>query len=246
MYKSSFIALLFLVLLSCGDSSESSSSKKKKKKERPKQEELIQADNVRNRLIDYGKENPETVILITTNFGDIKVKLYEDTPLHRANFLRLVKRGYYDHTLFYRVEKNFIMQGGSSDERNPVKLGKYRIPAEMKPKKYFHKRGALATARYYEDNPKKESDSHDFYLVQGEKVQLAALKATYKELGLELTPEQIQAYTTIGGAPHLDNQHTVFGEVIEGLDVLDKINTLEVDGRSWPKQDVKIKMTIVE
>ncbi|MGB0525084.1 MAG: peptidylprolyl isomerase [Flammeovirgaceae bacterium] len=220
--------------------------KKKTKNEKPKPEELIQKNNVRERLLAYGKENPETLVLISTNFGDIKVKLYEETPLHRANFIRLVKRGYYDNTLFYRVISGFIMQGGGSDVRNPVKIGKYRIPSEFNPEKFIHKKGALAAARYYEDNPKKESDSHDFYLVHGEKISLAALKETYKKLNLTLSPEAIKIYTSIGGAPHLDGEHTVFGEVVSGMEVIEKVTSLEVDGRQWPKEDVTVKMIVLE
>lgn len=248
MRKLLFLSILSLLFIACADSEKhsSTSKKKKKKKEKPKVEEPIQANNVRQRLLEYGEANPETMVLISTNLGDIKIKLYKETPLHRANFIRLIKRGYYDNTLFYRVIKGFIMQGGGSDVRNPVKIGKYRIPAEFNTTQFFHKKGALAAARYYEDNPKKESDSHDFYLVHGEKIQLQALKATYKELGLTLTPEAIKAYTTIGGAPHLDSEHTVFGEVLEGLDVIEKVTALEVDGRQWPKQDVTIKMKILE
>lgn len=208
---------------------------------------LLTQATLEETLTKFGAQNPDSIVLLKTPFGDIKLKLYSETPLHRANFLRLIKRGFYDNRLFHRVVTGFVAQAGGTDVRLPIEIGKYRIPAEIMPEKYFHKKGALAMARYEEDNPEKQSDSHEFYFVGGNPQSLAELNATAKQYKIEIPPEQKRVYQQIGGAPHLDGNYTVFGEVIEGLDVMEKIIALPADKRGFPKGDnVTIDLEILK
>ncbi|KAA9332402.1 peptidylprolyl isomerase [Hymenobacter busanensis] len=193
-------------------------------------------------LTQYGQEHPETEVLFKTTFGNIRVRLYKDTPLHRANFLLLANKGYFDQTVFYRVVKDFVVQGGNSDHRT-IRLHKYHLPPEIRPA-YFHRRGALGMARYdNEKNPQRLSSSHDFYFVQGTKLPPAQAQAS---AGRSLTPAQVQAYATQGGVPSLDGQYTVFGEVTEGLDVVEKIANTPVDAYKWPLKDVEMKLEVLK
>ncbi|SFF44734.1 peptidylprolyl isomerase [Thermoflexibacter ruber] len=249
------LCAIFLIglCLACSESQESRKSNAKvenkatkqvEKKEVNLQDILLDNQNVTEVLTKYGEQNPETVVLISTRLGDIKVKLYKETPLHRANFIRLAKKKYFDGTVFHRVIQDFIVQGGGFDTPRPS-VGKYTIPSEIKPE-FIHKRGALAMAREYENNPEKRSAFHDFYIVQTKKMTLPELQASAKEHKIKLTPLQINTYTTLGGAPHLDNQHTVFGEVVAGMDVVDRIAAVKTDKGGWPIEDVVIKMTVIE
>jgi cyclophilin family peptidyl-prolyl cis-trans isomerase len=195
-------------------------------------------------LTQYGEENPETVVLIQTNMGDIKVRLYKETPLHRANFIRLAKGGFYEGSEFYRVIDEFMIQGGDSETRR-VNIGKYRIPQEMNPT-LIHKRGALAMARYEDNNPEQRSSSHNFFIVQGKDLERLDVAAFAQESGIQYTPAQIETYVTQGGEPGLDQVYTVFGEVVEGLDVVERISKVEVDQQKWPLQSVTMSMTVLE
>ena len=193
-------------------------------------------------------------IRIKTEFGECIVKLYNETPLHRENFLKLVKDGYYNGTLFHRVIKDFMIQGGDPDSKTAKPdslLGeggpKYTIPAEFRDS-LFHKKGVLAAAREGDMvNPKKESSGSQFYLVQGKVFtdeQLNALEE--KRLKFKLPEYQRQVYKTIGGTPHLDRNYTVFGEIVVGLDMVDKIAMLQTDKNNRPKQDVKMDISILK
>jgi len=191
-------------------------------------------------------------IVIHTEYGDIQAILYDKTPLHRDNFIKLVKSGYYDSLLFHRVIANFMIQGGDPQSKN-AKPGQMlgnggqiiQIPFEYVPE-YFHKRGAIAAARMSDNvNPKKESSGSQFYIVQGRKFTMDELNML-EQRGFKFTDEQKQIYSTIGGSPHLDGQYTVFGEVISGMDVVDKIASLPTDRNNRPLQDVKFTIEIVE
>ena len=198
-------------------------------------------------------QNKEILVQISTTQGDIKVKLYNETPLHRDNFINLVNEHYYDSLLFHRVINNFMIQGGDPDSKD-APVGKhlgaggpgYTLPAEILPK-YFHKKGALAAARLGDQgNPMRRSSGSQFYIVQGKVVPESELKA-YSRYGFVFSDEQIKTYSTIGGTPTLDAQYTVFGEVVEGLDVIDKIAKVEKDKSDRPVEDVKIiKASIID
>lgn len=198
---------------------------------------------VESYLTDYGKQNPETLLLMKTSKGNMKIRLYADTPLHRANFIRLVKLDFFDNTVFYRVVKGFAIQGGDTDQKGRKEykesFGKYSIPAEFRPSR-FHKKGVLAATRDYDNNPAKRSSPLDFYIVQGTTFQDADLDKIEREQHYKFSPEQRKYYKTHEGAAHLDGEHTVFGEVIEGLDVIDKIASVKTDDGGWPYEDVTI------
>lgn len=239
-----------------------------------------------------------SMVLVRTTLGDITLRLYDDTPLHTANFLKLVKEGYYDGTLFHRVIQDFMIQGGDPDSRNakpgqPLGMGDpdYTIPAEFVYPKYFHKRGAIAAARQGDNvNPQKASSGSQFYIVTGKvytPAQLDQMEVRLKhqrmqqifdslarenrdsimnlrrnrdQVGLQqlqdslvkqtesiaanenlgFTPEQREAYATVGGTPHLDGSYTVFGEVVSGMEVVDTIQKVATDGGDRPKEDVKV------
>ncbi len=238
-------------------------------------------------------------VKITTTLGDITVLLYNDTPKHRDNFLKLAKDGYYEGTLFHRVIKDFMIQAGDPDSRNAApgqQLGMggpaYKIDAEIVYPKYFHKRGALAAARQGDQvNPKKQSSGSQFYIVTGRTVaanemqqfemnlvnkqkqkvfnelalshrdEIIEMQRTGDSKGLQtlqnalieqmegivaaqeapaFTPEMREAYTTIGGTPHLDGDYTVFGEILDGMDVIGQIEKVATDRADRPKEDVRI------
>ena len=243
------------------------------------------------------QSTPATV-LMRTSLGNITIRLYDDTPKHTANFLKLAKEGYYNGTLFHRVIRDFMIQGGDPDSRNakpgqPLGMGdpSYTVPAEFVYPKYFHKRGALAAARQGDNvNPEKASSGSQFYIVTGKvytpgqldqmevrlkhqqmqqifdslarenRNSIMALRRNRDQAGLQqlqdslvkqteaiaaknpakFTPEQREAYTTVGGTPHLDGSYTVFGEVIKGMDVVDSIQKVATDGSDRPKEDVKV------
>ena len=247
----------------------------------------------------------ETLVCLETTMGNITVKLYNETPKHRDNFIKLTKEGVYDSTLFHRVIKNFMIQAGDPESKNAsdtTMLGNgdvgYTIPAEFN-NKFFHKKGVLAAARQGDEvNPNRESSGCQFYIVTGRKFSEAQMitmenqmndarldavfdslarkhmKEIYKmrkagdEAGLlalqdeleaqareevdkqpalKYTKEQIQAYTTIGGAPHLDGAYTVFGEVVDGMDVVEKIEKVGTNRADRPKVDIRIlKASVVE
>ena len=253
-----------------------------------------------------GNMEKETVLKIETSMGDIKVKLYNETPKHRDNFIKLAKDGTYNGTLFHRVIKDFMVQAGDPESKNAPKgkmLGSgdvgYTVPAEFVYPKYFHKKGALSAARQGDEvNPKKESSGCQFYIVTGKvfndstllnmeqqknqnKVTeafnalaqkhmkeiykmrkandqdgLYALQDTLfiqaeaeaaKQPDFHFTPEQIKAYTTVGGTPHLDGEYTVFGEVVEGMDIVDKIQQVKTGRSDRTEEDVKVfNVSVIE
>jgi cyclophilin family peptidyl-prolyl cis-trans isomerase len=201
--------------------------------------ELVTHENLREVLGRYGKANPETEVLIETNMGNMRIKLYEDTPLHRANFVKLIKEGQYEDADFYRVFYQFMIQGGSPDKQYS-----YRLPSEFN-KKYFHKKGALSMAREDENNPNLESSSTEFFIVQGGRYTDYQVDEESQNLGLTLTPEQRKIYMEKGGYMSLDQQYTVFGEVIDGFDVIDKIASVKVYNEDKPVKKIPFKISVV-
>lgn len=203
----------------------------------------------------------EYMVRMFTTAGVVDMKLYDETPKHRDNFVKLVKEQAYDSLLFHRVIKDFMIQGGDPDSKNAAAgklLGEgdlgYTIEPEFMPEVYFHRRGALAAAREGDDvNPSKSSSASQFYIVWGNvftKEQLERLKTHYKQRtgkDMTITPEQLEVYTTIGGTPHLDGDYTVFGEVVKGLEVVDAIQNVKCDRNDRPLRDVRIiKMELIK
>jgi peptidyl-prolyl cis-trans isomerase B (cyclophilin B) len=193
-------------------------------------------------------------VLIETSMGNIRLQLYNETPRHRDNFLQLVRSGYYDGNLFHRVIQNFMIQTGDSTTRHAApgaEVGAwsptYELPAEICFPQLFHKRGALAAAREGDDvNPERRSSASQFYIVYGQRFTEQMLNRVQQRLDsatagrVVLTPQLRRVYGEQGGTPHLDGQYTVFGEVVEGMDVVKQIQWVETDGRDRPLQDVRI------
>jgi peptidyl-prolyl cis-trans isomerase B (cyclophilin B) len=192
-----------------------------------------------------------TKVEITTDLGVIVIKLYDSTPKHRDNFVKLVAQKFYDSLLFHRIIQGFMIQGGDPLSKNAqpgTMLGMgggemERIPAEFN-KNIIHRKGALCAAR--DGNPQKASSACQFYIVQGNPTPEDQLKMMSQQKGYEYTPEQINIYKTLGGTPFLDMEYTVFGEVVSGLDVLDKIAAVKKDQSDRPLTDVKMKMELIK
>ncbi|HKC34592.1 MAG TPA: peptidylprolyl isomerase [Chitinophagaceae bacterium] len=198
------------------------------------------------------KKDRKRDVLIQTTMGDIVIRLSDSTPLHRDNFLKLVKVGYYDSVLFHRVIKDFMIQAGDPNSKKAaagLPLGNggpgYTVPAEFR-KTLFHKKGVIAAARTGDNvNPTKASSGSQFYIVQGKIFTAAGLDSveTFRLNGRKIPGEQREVYKTIGGTPHLDQNYTVFGEVVKGLDVIDNIAAVQTSmaqDRDRPLQDVRI------
>ncbi|MFI5218115.1 MAG: peptidylprolyl isomerase [Bacteroidia bacterium] len=190
------------------------------------------------------------IVQVTTDYGSMKIKLYNETPKHRDNFLKLAKEGFYNGTLFHRVMSAFMLQGGDPDSKNaaPDKmLGAgdigYTVPAEFNPALY-HKKGALCAAR--RETPTKESSGCQFYIVQGKKYTDAELDQMEARAGIKYTADQRKVYTTVGGTPFLDMSYTVYGEVIEGMDVIDKICAVPTKPGDRPVKDVKMTVKVIQ
>lgn len=245
------------------------------------------------------------IVVIETNYGKMKAILYDDTPVHSEHYMKLIKEGYFDGTLFHRIVKNFMIQGGAQDSRNApagIQIGGGRTDMELMPEfreNRVHKKGALAAPRKSDnENPQKKSDASQFYIVHGKKYTEGRLDTMEMAVNVPIKNKLIrtyysphkseldslskigdregfnnlldsvlnivdslyviapgkflwaegvkEAYSTVGGAHHLDGEYTVFGEVIEGLSVIDKIVTLTVDERSRPITDVKIIRIFIE
>jgi len=251
-----------------------------------------------------GNSKKDYLITIKTDYGEMKAILYDETPKHKANFVKLAEDGFYDGVLFHRVIKNFMIQGGdpkSKEAQSNQPLGDggpgYRIPAEFN-EKLFHQKGALSAARMGDNtNPDRESSGSQFYIVHGKTFSPEELTTNHQmlqfhfrellameefedlrnqiimlqqngdfealqkkiieykpiieekfdvDLSIDIPKERLDVYAAQGGAPHLDDQYTVFGQVIEGLDVLDKIATLETDQRDRPVKDVAMEVEVEE
>jgi peptidylprolyl isomerase len=233
------VLFLFLFFISCEDKQKTSEEKvevtketikdtvrkvEETKKENPKTPTYpeITNENVVSFLTEYGKQNPETKVKITTRFGVIFFELYKDTPLHRANFIYLVKQKYFDNTFFHRVVPNFIIQAGNSDTKaTPMKRKKlgfsYLLPAELENGRR-HTRGTVSGAKEYRENPDKQTAPYEFFIFLG--------------------PDK---YTS-----HLNGNYTIFGRVTQGMDVVDTIANLPRDDGEWPLQNVFITAEIVD
>lgn len=189
------------------------------------------------------------LVLMETQFGNMTIELYDATPLHRDNFVKLVENGYYDDLLFHRVINGFMIQGGdprSRDAKKDTNLGsggpKYRVPAEFVDT-LVHIKGALAAARTGgAGNPEKESSGSQFYIVQGGPISSASLDNFEKSKGIKYSEAQREILINQGGTPQLDQEYTVFGQIVDGIDVLDKIAASKTNNRDRPIEDVKMKI----
>lgn len=205
-------------------------------------------------MVGYGQVNAqkskkvkEVLIEFETTEGVMLVKLYNQTPLHRDNMVKLVKEGYYDGLLFHRVIKSFMIQGGDPDSKNAKPgqmLGQggpgYTVPAEIIDS-LIHKKGALAAARMGDQvNPTKASSGSQFYIVQGRPFNENELNSMSARSGIKYNDAQKELYATLGGVPHLDGGYTVFGELVTGFDVLDKIGNTQTGAGDRPVKEMKI------
>lgn len=189
-------------------------------------------------------------VIVSTDYGKMVIRLYDQTPLHRDNFIKLVKKHFYDSLLFHRVIQHFMIQGGDPESKRAkpgAALGNggvgYTVPAEFQ-LDLFHKKGVLAAAR--DNNPAKASDGCQFYIVQGKKFtdgQLDTLEQT-RLGGRKIPLDQREVYKTVGGVPHLDQNYTVFGEVEKGMEVIDSIAAVKKDRNDRPLQDVRMKVRL--
>src|SRR6201989_704431 len=193
-------------------------------------------------------------VRIKTSYGAVIIRLYNETPKHRDNFIRLTKQGFYNGTLFHRVIQNFMIQGGDPDSKDPKKaapgaeLGNgdvgYTVPAEFRDS-LFHKRGVLAAPR--DDTPTKASSGCQFYIVEGKRFtsgKLDTLEQTRLK-GRKIPQWQRDYYTSVGGAPHLDQNYTVYGEVVSGLDMVDRIAAVKKDGNDRPVENVPMTVELL-
>ena len=197
-------------------------------------------------------------VKIHTTMGDIVVKLYDETPIHRDNFLKLVREGYYDGTLMHRVIRGFMIQGGDPNSKGaaPDKMlgggsPDYTLEAEIR-EGLYHKRGALAAARKDDSiNPERRSSGSQFYIVWGRTFTPRQMEYLVERMKAEnpdtegMTPEQREVYATYGGTPHLDGKYTVFGEVVEGLDVVEKIQNVPTNSADRPLEDIVVSMEVM-
>lgn len=207
--------------------------------------------------VEARKKEKRAVVRIETSCGVIRVALFDETPLHRNNFLKLASEGFYDGTLFHRCIKDFMIQGGDPESRTAQKgqlLGEgdtgYTIPAEFCLPYIYHWRGALAAAREPDDvNPEQNSSGCQFYIVYGKKQapgDIKKVRAMLDEKDIQLTPQMSDDYQMRGGTPYLDGQYTVFGEVIEGMDVVKQIQAVATDKNDRPLEDVVVRKMTVE
>jgi cyclophilin family peptidyl-prolyl cis-trans isomerase len=206
-------------------------------------------------ITSFAKPPKNQYVRIRTSYGDCIIRLYNETPLHRDNFIKLTKKGFYNGTLFHRVIQNFMIQGGDPDSRDTTKnkpgreLGNgdvgYTVPAEFRDS-IFHKRGVLAAAR--DDNPTKASSGCQFYIVEGKRFtpgKLDTLENTRLK-GRKIPQSQRDIYTTVGGVPHLDQNYTVYGEVVAGIDMVDRIAAVKKDERDRPTTNVPMTIELLK
>ena len=253
MKKATFLILLCAAIMGVGCSSSNATKSNSATKEAngesaDEQTETVQETKTERNMDDLTK------VIFKTSMGNITIALYDNTPLHKENFLKLVKENYYDGVLFHRIIQGFMIQTGDPDSKGAptgMQLGNggpdYTIPAEFRAENY-HKRGAVAAARLGDQqNPTKASSGSQFYIVDGKPFTKDQLNQITMAYGTSFTDEQTKIYTTVGGAPFLDMQYTVFGEVVEGMDVVDKIAAQKKDRFDRPFNDIKIiSTTIVE
>lgn len=194
------------------------------------------------------KSKKDYLITISTSFGDMQAVLFDETPEHKSNFIKLAKEGFYDGTLFHRIIDGFMIQGGDPNSKNAAPgapLGEgdlgYRVRAEFN-EKLFHKKGVIAAAR--DNNPEKASSASQFYIAQGKVYNDQELAMAQMRAGRKIPEAQKQVYKTLGGIPHLDGNYTVFGEIIKGIEVIDAIAKQPKDSLDRPATDIPMKVSV--
>ena len=206
-------------------------------------------ENAEEFLTQWGEENAIKNVILETKHGEIELELFPETPLHSLNFLYKIHRQYYTETEFTRVVPEFVIQGGNSEEETPQQrrflIGQHTLRTEFN-EWFVHVRGALAMSRSYSNNPDKKSSSYDFYIVTGRRIGDVELAQVVAENGIKYSEAQKKAYREIGGAPHLDGEHTVFGRVVRGMDVAIRIAETPRDDSDWPLEKLGIKMRVVK
>lgn len=246
------LAVFALAACNSGNSDKKETKRPQLKKEVKKNQAA--APGKANSSADANQDQPKgQKALISTKFGDMTVVLYDETPIHRDNFVKLVENGFYNGTLFHRVIRGFMIQGGDPNSVGAGpndRLGNggpgYTLEAEIRPE-FIHKKGALSAARQRDEvNPERRSSGSQFYIVQGRQVNAQQLNQMAQQSGAFYTAEQINTYKKIGGAPHLDNQYTVFGEVIDGMEVIDMIAAVPTKPGDRPVQDIEMTITMIK
>ena len=235
-----FFTMLCLILLAACSSSKQSTFRKLTDDEKA---------TIKAYKRDWGKQTDAYRVLIVTDYGNMVVRLYNETPLHRDNFVAKVKSGFYDSLLFHRIIKDFMIQGGDPNSKTAAAskaLGSgsapgERIPAEIKTELgLYHKKGVLAAAR--DNNPEKASSNCQFYIAQGKVFTPAQLDSAAAQRGYKLSAKQRELYTTVGGIPHLDGNYTVYGELETGMIILDKIAATKTGASDRPVADIRMRM----
>ena len=257
-----FLTILHILLLAaCSQGTppnhentiERPSSKEVEEKTITKKEKRVKkpnTENVRQFFLEYAENNPSSTVRLKTRLGDIDIKLYDDTPIHKGNFLYNINEELYHQTIFYRVVPDFMIQGGNSDNDQTLekreKEAAYYIPNECK-LEHIHKRGAVAMAMSYDDNPEKKSAQYSYYIVLGTHFSMKADWMLWRRnTESKFRRTVVKIYSSIGGTPHLDGVHTVFGEVIKGLDIVEAISNEKRDSGDWPINDVVIECEVLD
>jgi HK97 family phage major capsid protein len=242
-----YIPFILFLLAACGSQEETTQTAEQENDAKTSEE--VQANEVEEEMDDQ----PEKIVKVSTPMGDMLIKLYNNTPRHRDNFIKLANEGFFNDLMFHRVMNGFMIQGGDPESKTAQKgapLGKggpgYTVPAEFK-RNLIHKKGALAAARQPDQvNPTKASSGSQFYIVQGKQWTDEELAMISQRAGIQYTEEEIETYKTLGGYPPLDMQYTVFGEVIDGMEVIDKIAAVATDQRDRPLEDIRMTVTVEE
>lgn len=245
------VALTVFAFTACNNQGEKKETKRPQVKKEVKSNQASAPEKAKAGTDENTKKGQKAKI--STRFGDITVLLYDETPIHRDNFVKLVENGFYNGTIFHRVINGFMIQGGDPNSIGAGpndRLGNggpgYTLEAEIKPE-FIHKKGALAAARLGDaQNPEKRSSGSQFYIVQGKPVTAQQLNQMSQRTGAFYTAEQIETYKKVGGTPFLDNGYTDFGEVVDGLEVVDMIASVKTKPGDRPLEDVEMNITLIK